>query len=222
MLNGKTGRLARTALLAVLVLAGVSTLLWGGVGLGRERSAAPVFGEPVNGLKIGLAISPMTWKPEGRIRFVCAFRNVSKKPIRVVAWGLELSQVLEVKESSGKVMKYGGGRDATRPMPADAFQTIQPGAIMKFSLTGRLMKNKMLLVNELLGGIWHWSLADGDYTVRAVFNRREDDEWMGRQARGPYWTGKAFSAPVKVSVGKRTATAGQAGICRVDHRVDLL
>ena len=194
--------IAAGAVLAAVMLVGV-------------RSAAPadaeppVFGEAVNGLRLALEVKPASWQPGDKVEFVCTVKNISKKPVRIAAWGLDLAQALEVTDAAGNVLKHDGGRDATRMMPPDAFPTIAPGESKRFTLTGRLTEKKMLIVNELLGGIWHWSLADGDYTIRAVFDRSPDDEWMKRQAGAPYWTGKAFSAPVKVTVGAAGPRAGE-------------
>jgi len=193
---------------AAWMVIGLAAVL-GGLFLAPELSAEPVFGKAANGLAVALEIHPASWRPGDEIKFVCTVKNVSEKPVRVAAWGLDLAQALEVKDAEGNVPEHSGGRDATRPVPPDAFPILAPGKSKSFTLSGRLTDKKMLIVNELLGGVWHWQLADGEYPVRAVFGRSAD-EWLRRQAPGKYWTGRALSVPVKVTVGAKAPRAAQA------------
>jgi hypothetical protein len=171
------------------------------------RTEALAWGEEVNGLRLALEAHPMTWKPGEAIEFACTVKNVSRKFLNVSAWGLDLAQAVEITDAKGKALPNDGGRNGLRPMPADAFPTIPPGELRRFTLAGRITDKKMLIVNELLGGVWHWTLADGDYTLRAAFDRTGNDEFLKRQAARGLWTGKAFSAPVKVTVGDAPAAA---------------
>ena len=184
------------------------------IGVLSHPVAAGAFGPETEGLKIALEVKPDSWESGSPVEFVCTVKNVSEKPIRVAAWGLDLAQALEITDAAGNVLKHDGGRNASRMRRDADFVVIAPDAAKAFTLTGRItplktrIGGKQLIVNELLGGIWHWSLVDGDYTVRAVLDRRADDAWMRRQAGGAYWTGRALSAPVTVTVSAKASTGG--------------
>ena len=101
-----------------------AVLLAGG---GAADAQPPDFGEAVGGVRLALEITPTAWQTGDEITFGGTVENVSRKPIRVAAWGLDLAQALEVTDAAGHVLKHDGGRNATRMMPHDAFPTIAPG-----------------------------------------------------------------------------------------------
>lgn len=180
--------------------------------LPAQDVGGPKFGETVNGLQLALEVKPTAWQP-GMIAFFCTVKNVSDKPIRVPVWGLDLAQALEISDAEGNVVKYDGGRDRTRKLTADDFPVIEPGGVKAFVLRGQLTLQKMLAVSEPMGGIWTWQLADGKYSVHAVFDRPAGDDRLRREAGGETWTGKAFSPPVGVTVGgEKPAAAATAGV----------
>ncbi len=179
---------------------------------GKEVAAvgADHGGNVVNGLQLKLEVKPTAWsvgavavQPE----FVCTVRNVSDKPLRIPRWGLmDFSHALEITDASGNVITVGGGRNKTLPMPKDAFPVIEPGKTKRFTLLGTFNDKKMLIVSELCGGVWTWTLPDGMYSVRATMNVRRN-EYLERyeKVHGKMWTGSVRSAPVRVATGRSAA-----------------
>ena len=180
----------------------------------RPTDRKPAFGEAAAGVAVSLEIKPATWKPapdarygEGlKIEFLCTVKNVGDKPVKVPAWGLDAPQVLEFTDAKGKVLPSRGvNRHESRPVTPNEFKTIAAGGSETFTLSGWLTDTSVLTVNELLGGAYTVQLATGDYTVRAVFESTERVEWSNGPAEGKYWTGKALSQPVKVTVAPKPA-----------------
>ena len=179
-------------------------ILWTGKALSSPvkvtvGGAGLAWGEAVNGLQLALEVAPATWKPGAQVEFACTVKNVSDKPIRVAVWGLDLAPAIEITDPKGTVLPNDGGRNGLRRPPADSFPTIAPGELRRFTLPGRVTDKKMLIVNELLGGIWHWTLADGEYALRAELWRDAGNEGA--------WAGRAFSAPINVTMGDAPAPA---------------
>jgi hypothetical protein len=169
---------------------------------GKDAAPPATEGEAVNGLAISLEIKPVKWAAKAQIEFVCTVRNVSDEPIRLAAWGLmDVSHALEITNAAGKTLPIDGGRNRTAPATADMFPVIKPKETRQFTLKGRVTEKNMLIVGELQGGIWHWTLADGVYTVRAVLNADPDNDTLQRHAKthGKLWTGRARSKDVKIA-----------------------
>ncbi len=187
---------------------GMKTRVW----KGKLRSnavkvvIAETGGKAVKGLQLSLAVEPVAWKPGGTVKLTCLVRNVSRKPIRIAKWGLmDVSPALEVTDAVGRIIKFSGGRNATKRMPGDAFPLLKPGASRRFTLTGRLTPKRMLIVGELCGGWWTWQTAGGTCTLRAVIDIPAGHQLRKRFAAidDKFWTGKIRSNAVKVRLGPK-------------------
>lgn len=132
---------------------------------------------------------------------LCAGAMGPGNPGVVVKSVTDKGDALEVKWD---VVEPVGARNRSRMIQAADFFVLAPGESRLFVLNGEITDKKMLVVHELLGGIWHWPLADGEYTVRAVFDRRGDDDAARRLAdRKDYWAGGAPSPEIKVVVDEQ-------------------
>jgi hypothetical protein len=169
--------------------------------------------ESANELSLDLAVSPVSWKAGDTVNVTCTVRNVSKKPQRFLAWGIEFANTLEITDvKTNKVVRKDGGRNATRRLTIDAYPLVQPGAEKKFYVQGTVKDNKRdggasvtFSTPEKAGGLLWWNLTKGrSYSVKAVLHITEND--IKRYPRNLHkeqetlWKGKIFSKPVTVRI----------------------
>ncbi len=194
-------RMGRNGVMGVCLLAAAAVAARAGEGA-KAAAHAATEGEAANGLAVSLEIKPVKWTAKAQIEFVCTVRNVSDEPTRLAAWGLmDVSHALEITNAAGKTLPVDGGRNRTKPVTGEMFPVIKPGETRQFTLKGRVSETNMLIVNELQGGVWHWTLADGAYSVRAVLNADAANEVLQRHAKtqGKLWTGRARSKDLQVT-----------------------
>ena len=160
--------------------------------------AGPEFAEAVAGLKVAVEVLPADWRPNARVEFHCIVQNTTDRPVRTVAWGFDLTRVLEIRDATGKVIVPETERKEAARVPRGVIVTLEPGASQRFVLKGRITPEKALVVRELAGGTWTWSLREGSLSVSAAFERSAADALAPSLAKAGYWTGKAVSPAARV------------------------
>ncbi len=173
-------------------------------------AAAPEYGEAVGGLRVAVEILPTDWRPNAHVEFACTVENTGPQSIRTAAWGLDLTQAIEIRDAGGKIIAPEAERRAAARIPRGAILTLAPGESRRFVLRGRITAQKALVVKELLGGTWTWPLAEGSLSVRAVFEKGAADAWAKPLLAGGYWTGKALSPAMRVVMSGVALDPGEA------------
>jgi len=162
-------------------------------------------------LDLSLKISPVKWNNGTKASLTCTVRNVSNKPLRILAWGVGLSNTLQITDSKGVIVRKDGGRDATRALTEDDYPLIKPQTEKKFTVSGTVTKiqNKnnlyRFLIPEGSGGIIYWELQGGHtYSARAVLQindiRSYGLHYRIKEEKDALWTGKIYSNPVSITV----------------------
>lgn len=165
----------------------------GGGSVGQpEWKTEAAWSEPVNGLSLSLQSGHAEYPCGTPIHLKVGLKNAERKPRYLDTRGGYKCVSLAVTGPDGEVKPGEGRKDADS---GGGFVKLQPGEIIEIELTGPATAN------------WSYDLsAPGLYTVKAVFNGVEREEWLRQSVAGAkfegevLFTGTAESAPVSFEV----------------------
>jgi len=172
-------------------------------GGGRMPPAPPLaWGEPVDGLRLGLSLDPTAPAPGDELSVLLSFENVQDEPIYIYYNASDPGGSLEMSDGKGGTIslqtpKSSGGRQRRSMMQRGGFR-IFPRKIESGERFTADFDGKLAFAEEADGH------AGGSYKAHFVF---EVDEKMITPIRRyrdmPYWKGKVASGSFDLSVTPR-------------------